>query len=578
MRKIISYLKPYLLFCLLAQLSMVGEVAMDLIQPQFMRVIVDEGILGTSTGGVGDLDLILENGLYMIGTVALGALFGVLAGVFSNLASQSFGADVRTACFERVMRFSHEQVDKFSTGTLVTRLTNDVTQLEAVVPSLTRGGVRALVFFVGGIGCMLSMSLSFGAAIACALPIIVAYVVFVLVKASPIYARLQVKLDRVNAVMQENVSGSRVVRAYVQEEHEEERFDVANRELVDTQRSALELMATLSPLMNIVMNLAVVAIIKIGSIEVQAGAITPGTVMSAITYSAQILNSVTSMAMVFQNITRGIASARRVTELLETEPAIQDGPGAAPAQPGAVEFRDVSFTYPGTGAPVLSHINLKVAPGETLGIMGATGSGKSTLVNLIPRFYDATEGQVLVGGADVRDYAVADLRGQVSIALQKSELFAGSIYDNIVLGRLDATADEVEAAATTAQAMEFIERKPEGFDTSVAEKGASLSGGQKQRVAVSRAVLKGADILILDDSTSALDLQTEAQLYQALNESAPGVTKIIIAQRIASVRRADRIAILEGNTIIACAPHEELLRTCAVYQDIYQSQLKGSEE
>ena len=580
MRRFFKYIQPYLLVCLAAQLFMVGEVAMDLIQPQFMRAIVDEGILGLgeSSSDADSLELIITNGVYMIVTVVLGAFFGVVAGILSNIASQNFGTDVRNACFRRVLDLSFEQVDRFSTGTLVTRLTNDVTQLEAVVPSLTRGGVRASVFFIGGIGCMLAMSMSFGAAIACALPFIVALVVYVLVRATPVYAALQERLDRVNAVMQENVSGARVVRAYVQEPREEERFRAANAELVRTQQDALELVALLSPVMNIVMNLAVVAIIKIGSIEVQAGAITPGIVMSAITYSSLILNSVSSFANIFQNLTRGAASAARLGELLDTEPAIKDGPGAEPVEPGAVEFRDVSFCYPGQREPALSHVDLRIEPGETFAIMGATGAGKSSLVQLIPRFYDATAGTVLVGGVDVRSYTLAQLREQVGIALQQSELFRGSIEENIALGRPGASREEVAAAAATAQATEFIERKAEGFGTQVAERGSSLSGGQKQRIAVARAVLKGAGILVLDDSTSALDLQTEAELYDALDAAAPGTTKIIIAQRIASVRRASRIAIIEDNTVVACAPHEELLRSSAVYRDIYRSQLKGAED
>ncbi|MCC8063961.1 MAG: ABC transporter ATP-binding protein/permease [Clostridiales bacterium] len=578
MKRVLSYLKPYLIYCLLAQLFMVGEVSMDLIQPTMMSTIVDEGVLGLSSGGVGDLNLVLTQGLQMILCVVLGGACGILAGLFSNLASQNFSNDVRKDCFRKVMHLSFSQTDQFSTGSLVTRITNDVTQVQNIVPSLTRGGVRALVFFIGGIYCMLRLSVSFGVVIACALPFIIATVVYFLYKATPIFTQLQKKLDRVNSIMQENVSGARVVKAYVQERREEKRFGQANQELVDTQLKALVFFACMSPIMNIVMNIAVVAIIYVGGIQVQAGSTTPGNVMAAITYSSQILNSITSMAMIFQNLTRGTASAKRLEEVLDVEPVIQDGQGAEPKVPGQVEFRNVSFAYPGAGDTVLHDINLTIHPGETLGIMGATGSGKSSLVNLIPRFYDPTEGTVLVDGVDVKDYPLSDLRDKISIALQKSELFRGTIGDNIAIGRPEAGQEELEAAADTAQATEFIRQKAHGFDTPVAEKGMSLSGGQKQRIAISRAVLKGAEILIFDDSTSALDLKTEADLYAALRRDAPNVTKIIIAQRVASVKGANRIAILEGGTIIACAPHEELLRTCPVYQDIYNSQLKGSEQ
>nr|MDE7261766.1 ABC transporter ATP-binding protein/permease [Oscillospiraceae bacterium] len=417
-----------------------------------------------------------------------------------------------------------------------------------------------------------------GMVISFAMPPILITVVYFLKKATPIFTHLQEKLDKVNSVMQENVSGARVVKAYVQEDREQDRFGAANQDLVDTQLKALTFFACMMPIINIVMNAAVVAVIYVGGIQVQDGSVTPGNVMAAITYSTQILNSVTMLAMRSQSITRGVASARRLAEILDTEPALRDGKAPLPETAGQVEFRNVSFRYPGAGETILHDINLTIRPGETLGVMGATGSGKSSLASLIPRFYDTVEGAVLVDGVDVRDYPLQELRGRVSIALQKSELFRGTIADNIAIGRPDAGREALVSAAETAQAMEFISHKEEGFDTKVAERGMSLSGGQKQRIAISRAVLKNAEILILDDSTSALDLKTEADLYAALNRESPDATKIIIAQRVASVRGADRIAILEGGTIIACAPHEELLQTCGVYRDIYNSQLKGSEQ
>ena len=578
MKRVFAYLKPYWFFCILSQLSIMGEVSMDLLQPRLMSTIVDEGVLGLSNNGVGSLNLVLGTGARMIGFVLVGAVFGILSGVFSNLASQSFSNDVRKECFRRVVNFSFEQTDRFSTGSLVTRLTNDVTQVQNMVPSFTRGGVRSVVFFVGGIGCMLGLHFSFGIVVACALPPVLLTVIYFLWKAAPIFTRLQEKLDKVNSIMQENVSGARVVKACVQEQREEGRFHQANQDLVDTQLQAQTFFACMSPIMNIIMNTAVVAIIYVGGVQVKARAVTPGNVMAAITYSTQILNSITGMAMIFQNVTRGTASARRLAEVLATEPALRDGTGAEETVPGQVEFRNVSFGYPGTRDLILHDINLIIRPGETVGIMGATGCGKSSLVNLIPRFYEPAEGTVLVGGADVRDYPISTLRDKVSVALQKSELFRGTIADNIAMGRPEASREELSAAAETAQAVEFISQKSEGFDTEVAERGMSLSGGQKQRVAISRAVLKKGNILILDDATSALDLKTEAKLYAALSQEAPDVTKIIIAQRVASVRNADRIAILEGGTIIACAPHDELLRTCQVYRDIYNSQMKGSEQ
>lgn len=577
----LKYLKKYWFFALLAPLFMAGEVAMDLIQPRLMSTIVDEGVLGLSNNNTGDLGLVLSTGLQMIGFVAVGGLCGILCGVFANLCSQNFGNDLRKDAFRRIMSLSFQQTDQFSTGSLVTRVTNDITQIQNLVAQAIRGFVRNIVFFVGGIACMLSLDLSFGAVVACAFPVLVICMTFFLLKINPRFTVLQQKLDRVNSIMQENIAGSRVVKAYVREDYEKDRFGQANKELVDTQLKILVLLSHMTPLMNIVLNLSVIAVIYIGSIRVQTSGVTPGNVMAAITYLSQILNSIMMFAMIFQTISRGMASARRVQEILDCQPALADGPGCDPLSHGKVEFRDVSFSYPGgSGESVLSHINLTIEPGETLAILGSTGSGKSSLVNLIPRFYDATEGTVLVDGVDVKDYKLSRLRDRVAIALQKSELFGATIRENMLWGRPEASEAEVQAAADAAQASEFISGKPEGFDTRVAEKGMSLSGGQKQRLSISRALLKNADILIFDDSTSALDLKTEAKLYEALRTQYGHMTKIIIAQRIASVRGADRIAVIDNGTITACGSHEELMRTSEIYRDIYRSQLKdepGSE-
>ncbi len=572
-----KYLKKYWYLALLAPVSMCGEVLMDLMQPRLMSAIVDEGVLGLSNGGVSDLHMIITTGLKMLGCILVGSCFGILSGVFANMCSQNFGNDVRKACFKNMMSLSFEQTDKFSTGSLVTRVTNDVTQVQNMVGMCIRGFVRNIMFFIGGIICMLKLDLSFGIVVACALPFIAFLVVFFIGKANPIYGVLQMKLDKVNGVMQENVAGARVVKAFVKEEHEKTRFSKANGELVGTQLKVLLLLSYLSPLMNIVLNIAVVAVIYVGSVKVQAGVVTPGSIMAAITYVSQILNGIMMMAMVFQNISRGAASAKRLNEVIECVPAIADGDFDGETQEtGSVEFRNVSFSYPcGGGETVLAGINLKINPGETLGILGATGCGKTTLVNLIPRFYDATSGEVLVDGVNVKDYKLSALRDKIAVALQKSELFSETIKENIMWGAANATDEEIKYAGVIAQADDFITSQPEGYETMVAEKGMSLSGGHKQRIAISRAVLKKAEIMIFDDSTSALDLKTEARLYEALNNECAGVTKIIIAQRIASVKNADRIAVLDGGGILACDTHEKLMETCAEYRDIYNSQLKG---
>lgn len=572
----LRYLKKYWIYAFLAPLFMLGEVSMDLLQPRLMSVIVDEGVLGLSSGSAGDLNLVITTGLRMIGLVVFGGFCGVMSGVFANLCSQNFGNDIRKDAFGRVMSFSFEQTDRFSTGSLITRVTNDITQVQNFVMQCIRGFVRTFLLFAGGILCMLTLDLSFGVVVACALPLVAACAIFFISRANPKFGILQEKLDRVNNVMQENVSGSRVVKAYVREEYEKDRFGRANGELVGTQLDVLLLFSYMTPIMNIILNVSVVAVLKVGAVQVDAGGATPGNVMAAITYISQILNAVMRMTMIFQTASRGVASWRRIGEVLSCEPSIADGQFAGEtAVKGKVEFRNVSFAYPGmSGENVISHFDLTVRPGETLGILGATGSGKSSLVNLIPRFYDVTEGSVLVDDVDVREYRLSALRGKIAVALQKSEIFSTSIRENIAWGDPAADEERIRLAAKAAQALEFIDAKEDGLDTMVAQGGHSLSGGQKQRVAISRAVLKNAEILIFDDTTSALDLKTEAKLYEALGREYSKVTKIIIAQRIASVKNADRIAVIEDGKLAACGSHEELMAGSAIYRDIYDSQLK----
>ena len=573
----LKYLRKYWYLGLLASLFMVCEVSIDLYQPRLMAVIVDSGVLGLDRGGTPDMDLIVSTGGRMLLIVLAGGCCGILSGVFTNLCAQNYGNDLRKDCFRRIMDFSYEQTDRFSTGSLVTRMTNDVTQVQNMVSQIIRGMVRCLMFFFGGSFALLRMDLSFGVIVACTIPLVLLDIIFVLWKTNPLFSLLQTRLDRVNPVVQENVAGARVVKAFIQEDTERERFDTANGQLVDTQLRVLVLMSWLRPVMNIVLNVAVVAIIYVGAGRVRIGAAAPGAVMAAITYISQILNGMMMLAMIFQTLTRGRASARRLREVLDTEPSIRGGnapAGFARAPRGSVRFRRVSFSYPGTGTEVLRDIDLDIPSGSTLGIIGATASGKTTLVNLIPRFYDVTSGTVEVDGADVRTLDLHDLRDRVSVVLQKSELFSTTIRDNIAMGRRSAGEDEIRSAAEAAQAHQFISWQPEGYDTAVAERGMSLSGGQRQRVAIARALLRQGEILILDDATSALDLRTEAALYEALRQDYPGLTKIIVAQRVASIRDADQIAVLEHGRIVGCGTHEELLKTCPVYQDIVRSQLR----
>lgn len=551
---------------------------MDLVQPGIMSRIVDDGVLGLNNGGIGDLHLIWKLGLQMVGLVLFGGLCGSLNNAFVHMSGQNIGNEIRKDCFRRIMTFSFPQLDEFGTGSLVTRVTNDITQVQNLVSQFVRGMIRTSMLMFGSMYCMFRLNRDFGLVVLCAFPLIVGCLAFCLAKANPLFSRLQAQLDSINAILQEDVSGIRIIKACVREIYEKVRFGKANDELIRTQLRVLVIFAFMNPVINALMYIVVAVILLVGSFEVGSGAATPGNIMAAITYTTQLLNGILMLVMLFQNISRGIASWKRVREILDSEPKLQDGPFAGETKlQGEIEFRDVSFAYPGSNRIVLDHINLTVHQGETLAIMGATGCGKTSLISLIPRFYDATEGAVLVDGVDVREYNQKALREKIAMVLQKSELFSLPIRENIAWGAPGAAPEAIKAAAVTAQADDFISSTPEGYDTAVAERGMSLSGGQKQRLSIARAVLKSAEILIFDDSTSALDLKTEADLYAALREANPRSTKIIIAQRIASVRRADRILVLENGQICACGTHEELLESCKAYQDIYHSQI-GEEE
>lgn len=570
--KLSKYLKPYALFAVLTPLSMVGEVLGDLLQPKLMSKIVDDGVLGQ------DMDLIIRTGLLMLLVLIGGGACGIAASAFGGIASQSFSRDLRVDVFKRVMGLSFEQTDKFTTGSLVTRLTADITAIQQMVDFLLRMLVRDSLLFFGGIIMMLTLNVRFGIIILCALPVEIIMMIVILKKANPYYSIVAKRLDSVNSVVQENVTGARVVKAYVREDTEEKRFDDANISLMESNLRVQTLMAILQPLLMIILNLSVIAVIVIGGWQVQAQAMKVGEVMAAITYLTQVLQGVMMMSMMFQTLAKASASANRLREVLETDPVIKSGSvSLSDKTGGTVSFKNVSFSYPETkGRPVISDFTLDIKSGESVAILGATGSGKSSLVNLIPRFYDCTAGEVLVDGVNVKDCKLDELRKKVGIVLQKSELFSGTVEDNIKWGDKNATHEEVISAAQAAQADEFIQKIPAGYEGMIAEKGASLSGGQKQRLSISRAVLKKPEILILDDSTSALDLGTEAKLRAEIDKKMSGTTLIIIAQRIQSVKSCDRIAVLDHGRLCACDTHENLLKTCEVYQDIYASQVKTS--
>ncbi len=566
--KLLKYLKPYWFWALLTPLTMIGEVIADLMQPKLMSLLVNEGVLG------GDQELILAVGLRMLLIVFLGGLAGSSCSVFASLASQNFACDLRKDVFRAAMGFSFQQTDKFTTGSIITRLTNDITQMQHFVEQCLRMFVRSGMMFLGGIIMMLSLNSKFGFMLLAALPVQLLLMGWILKKANPLYAKVQERLDRLNHVMQENVNGARMVKAFVREERENNRFRAANEDLTATNLKVAFIIARLSPILSIIMNLSVVALIYLGGKEVAAERMQVGTIMAAITYNTQVLHSVMMVSMMFQSIARGRASAKRLTEVLQTTPAIEGGKEKIGTL-RTIEFSDVSFHYPGfPGKEVLKGLSLTIERGENIAVLGATGAGKSSFIQLITRFYDATEGQLLINGRPIREYDLYDLREQIAIVMQKSELFSGTVAENIRWGNPDATDEEVIRAAKIAQADEFISEMPDGYQTMIAEKGASLSGGQKQRLSIARALVRRPQLLILDDSTSALDLATEGRLRAAIRAEMQGTTLITIAQRIASVKESDRIALLEDGGLAAIGDHQTLLKESALYQEIERSQTK----
>lgn len=599
MRRIFHYLKPYALLAVVSPLLMIGEVAADLCLPKLMSVIVDYGInasgdvsesvLGSTVmrivfgeGSYTSMQVIITFGVLMLLVVLVGGFFGVFCAYTAAKASQGLGDDLRCDAYAKVMSLSIEQTDKFTTGSLVTRMTNDITMIVEFTEMILRMLVRSPMFFIGGTIMLCTLDLKFGFVLLCSLPIMAIMLVLVLGKSVPIFSNIQKKLDKVNSVVQENVSGARVVKAYVREDYEYERFKSANRELRDTNIKVQKLMAIMHPVLTVVMNAAVIAVILIGGFEIEnvAGSgMSAGTIMAAVTYVTQVIMSIMMVTMLFHSVSRAMASVKRVGEVLDSYPVIVSGERRSVGDEIAVSFKGVDFRYPSAkGRPVLHDINIDIKKGETFAIIGETGSGKTSLVNLIMRFYDATEGEVSVNGVPVKEYELSSLRSGISYVMQKSELFSGTIAENIRWGKADATDEEVAEAARIAQAEEFVNSFADKYDTYIAEKGASLSGGQKQRMSIARALVRRPEIIILDDATSALDLATEAKLRRALRDDLKDATVIMIAQRIASVKEADRIAVIENGTIKDCGSHDELMRTSETYRDIYNSQMNGADK
>ncbi|MGI5838670.1 MAG: ABC transporter ATP-binding protein [bacterium] len=571
MLKLFAYLKPYWKAAILAPLFMFVQVFADLMQPTLLAAVIDKGI------PAGNVHFIMRTGLQMVGIAVIGMLGGFGGVAAASYAGMHFGAAVRQKLFGKVQEFSFADLDKFTTASLITRLTNDVLQVQMMVFMLLRMLVRAPLLGIGGTIMAVSINGRLASILLLVIPLILLVLTLVIRKGFPLFAAVQEKVDKVNSVLQENLTGIRVVKAFGRTPKENERFRTASKELRDTNVRAMRIMSLSMPLMMLLTNLSIVAIVWFGGSQVQQGEMEVGQIIAFITYMTQILFALRMVSFIFTMISRSKASADRINAVLETEAGVRDAPKAVDKiiKEGRVKFENVSFRYAGAGgAPVLNQITFTAEPGEKVAILGATGAGKSTLVHLIPRLYDPTEGSIRIDGTDIREIRLASLRRQIGVVPQESILFTGSIRDNLLWGKEDATEEEITGAAKAAQVHDFIIRLPDGYSTEIGQKGVNLSGGQKQRLAIARALLKKPAILILDDSTSAVDLGTEARLQKALRELRHGTTCFIIAQRISSVRDADKIIVLEDGRVAASGTHGELLKNSAIYRDIYQSQVR----
>ncbi|WP_214811314.1 ABC transporter ATP-binding protein [Exiguobacterium sp. s127] len=572
MIKLLKNLKVYK-WAVLAVLVLVFAQSMsDLYLPTLMADIIDKGVV------VGDTGYIWKIGAVMLGITALGATAAIAASYYSSKAAMGLGRDIRRKVFNHVERFSLQEFDQVGTASLITRTTNDITQVQQVVIMMLRMVVSAPIMFIGGLIMAVSKDAKLSLVIVAAMPVLVVSILLILWKGVPLFGQVQKRLDRLNLVLRENLTGIRVIRAFNREKEEKVRLTQANADLTDVSIKVNKIMAFLMPTMMLVMNLTVVGVIWFGGIRIDNGGMQIGDLMAFIQYVMQIMFALVMASVMFVMIPRAAVSAKRINEVLEMTPTMVDeGTASADREPGTLVFDHVTFSYPGAEAPVLSDISFKARPGEITAVIGGTGAGKSTLVNLIPRFYDVTSGNIQVNGVDSRDVPQEELRSKIGFVPQKALLFTGSIADNIRFGKQDASLEEIEHAARVAQATDFIERMPDRYDSVIEQGGSNVSGGQKQRLSIARALVRKPDLYVFDDSFSALDFKTDATLRKALKEETRQATVLIVAQRVSTVMDADQIIVLEEGRVAGIGTHDELYATNDVYQEIVKSQLSEEE-
>ena len=575
-KKLASYIKEYKKASILTPIFVVLEVVMEVIIPMLMSKIIDVGIPNS------DIKYIMEIGILLTLSAIMSLAFGMLSGRFAAKASSGFAKNLRKGMFYKIQNFSFEDIDKFSTSSLITRLTTDVTNVQMAFMMIIRILIRGPVMLLAALFMAFSIDVRLSCVFLVSIPILGVALFYIAIKAHPNFERVFKKYDKLNEVVQENVGGIRVVKAYANEEHEEKKFDNVNNEVYKYFKKAEKIIAFNSPIMQFVVYFSVLIISWLGAKYIIGGTFQTGQLSSLITYAWQILMSLMLLSMVFVMIIMAQSSAERIVEVLDEEPAIKNKKNAIKTiKDGSITFENVSFAYSDEKDPnkyALQDINLEIKSGETIGIIGGTGSSKSTLVQLIPRLYDATKGTVKVGGVNVKDYDMKSLRDAVSMVLQKNVLFSGTISENLRWGDKNADDEELEKACELAQADSFIKEFPEKYDTKIDQGGTNVSGGQRQRLCIARALLKKPKILILDDSTSAVDTKTDSYIRKAFREEIPNTTKIIIAQRVTSVEDADRIIVLDEGKISGIGTSRELLKTNKIYQEVYNSQMKGGEE